>query len=540
MQSSVLPISTTSRIDRLIRDFVWGGTPEKRKTNLISWDCVCRSKTHGGLGLRKARELNLAYLMKLGWAIVKDPTRLWVRVVTSKYLKETDAGPVLRRKSGGSALWRGIRSVWHTMVGASQQSIRNGKDTLFWLSKWVDSDVVLADYATTPLSDEEQQRTVAEVTNQEAPSRDNCEDELIWGPDPRGKFSIKTAYEILDVCSDTNSESRWRTIWRWKGPNRVRHFLWLVAHGRVLTNYERCRRHIAVDNTCHRCPGTIEDLLHVCRDCPLAREVWTALLPQFATNDFFELNLQDWLSNGLRNEEFCLAFGITIWLLWKARNEEVFEHTHATSDQLRLRVLHWIAGVRETMKADSRVLLNPPSEQEEILIQWNPAPEGFVTINTDGSLIQSSKKAAAGGIIRDWQGRKISVFAANLGVCSIMRAELRAADIGLMIAWDLGFRRVHLQLDSISAVHAICSDIDEDSRHSQTIRSIQERLKKDWVVHISHIYREANKVADLLAHHGHCLDFGISVNNIVPSCIDREIWNDFIGATSPRVIIRNE
>ncbi|CAN1269226.1 Putative ribonuclease H protein At1g65750 [Linum perenne] len=100
-----------------------------------------------------------------------------------------------------------------------------------------------------------------------------------------------------------------------------------------------------------------------------------------------------------------------------------------------------------------------------------------------------------------------------------MRAELRAADIGLMIAWDLGFRRVHLQLDSISAVHAICSDIDEDSRH---------------------IYREANKVADLLAHHGHCLDFGISVNNIVPSCIDREIWNDFIGATSPRVIIRNE
>ncbi|CAN1269225.1 Putative ribonuclease H protein At1g65750 [Linum perenne] len=192
------------------------------------------------------------------------------------------------------------------------------------------------------------------------------------------------------------------------------------------------------------------------------------------------------------------------------------------------------------MKADSRVLLNPPSEQEEILIQWNPAPEGFVTINTDGSLIQSSKKAAAGGIIRDWQGRKISVFAANLGVCSIMRAELRAADIGLMIAWDLGFRRVHLQLDSISAVHAICSDIDEDSRHSQTIRSIQERLKKDWVVHISHIYREANKVADLLAHHGHCLDFGISVNNIVPSCIDREIWNDFIGATSPRVIIRNE
>ncbi|CAN1172909.1 Putative ribonuclease H protein At1g65750 [Linum perenne] len=375
----------------------------------------------------------------------------------------------------------------------------------------------------------------------EPPSRDDHDDELIWGPDPKGKFSVKLAYEILDVCSNVSADSIWRIIWKWEGPSPVRHFLWLVAHERVLTNAERCRRHIAQDGTCYRCPNENEDLLHVCRDCKLAKEVWNSLFPQLVTIKFFLLNFQDWLCCGLQKEEPSMPFGITIWLLWKTLNEAVFEQKHATSDQLRLRVLHWIAGVRETMKADSQVMFKPVLQREEALIQWNPVPEGFITINTDGSVLHPSKQAAAGGIIRDWQGRKIAVFVANLGVCSIMRAELKAVDIGLKIAWELGFRKAHLQLDSKSAVSTIrSSSIDEDFRHCQTVRSIHERMSKNWEIRISHVFREANKVADLLAHHGHSLEFGVSENCMYASTIDREIWNDFLGASSPRLIIRNE
>ncbi|CAN1801902.1 Putative ribonuclease H protein At1g65750 [Linum perenne] len=82
-------------------------TGTTRKTHLLSWDVVCRLKTQGGLGLRKAKELNQAYLMKLGWAILKEPEKLWVRVLTNKYLNEIAEGPSLRRKNGGSALWGG-------------------------------------------------------------------------------------------------------------------------------------------------------------------------------------------------------------------------------------------------------------------------------------------------------------------------------------------------------------------------------------------------------------------------------------------------
>ncbi|CAN0841575.1 hypothetical protein LINGRAHAP2_LOCUS3346 [Linum grandiflorum] len=45
----------------------------------------------------------------------------------------------------------------------------------------------------------------------------------------------------------------------------------------------------------------------------------------------------------------------------------------------------------------------------------------------------------------------------------------------------------------------------EDQRHSTCIQQIQKLLNRDWVVHVTHIYREGNRVADLLAHFGHSL-----------------------------------
>ncbi|CAN1840857.1 Putative ribonuclease H protein At1g65750, partial [Linum perenne] len=176
----------------------------------------------------------------------------------------------------------------------------------------------------------------------------------------------------------------------------------------------------------------------------------------------------------------------------------------------------------------------------QTLVKWKPAPEGFVTINTDRSYLPQNGNAAAGGILRDWMGRPLAVFAANLGACSITRAELRAADIGLRIAWDLGYRRAHLQLDSMVAVGAISNQQTNVTRHSQTIKNIHELLERDWDVTTYHVYREGNKVADRFALLGHSLNFGTFINCLYPPDIDKIIWDDYIGACFPRLIIPNE
>ncbi|CAN1729265.1 hypothetical protein LINPERHAP1_LOCUS549 [Linum perenne] len=162
------------------------------------------------------------------------------------------------------------------------------------------------------------------------------------------------------------------------------------------------------------------------------------------------------------HKDFGLTFGIVTWILWKARNEAIFENKLATCDQLRLRVLHWIAGVRETMSADSQVISKVAPQRIDTHIRWMAGPSDCITINTDGSVIQPHSHAAAGGILRNWD------------------------------------------------------------------------------VTISHIFREGNRVADLLAHHGHSLDFGLQVNCNYPHEVDRAIWSDHAGTCFRRTIPMNE
>ncbi|CAN1176738.1 Putative ribonuclease H protein At1g65750 [Linum perenne] len=192
------------------------------------------------------------------------------------------------------------------------------------------------------------------------------------------------------------------------------------------------------------------------------------------------------------------------------------------------------------MRADSQVISKVAPQRIDTQIRWMAGPSNCITINTDGSVIQPHSHAAAGGILLTWLGRPVSTFAANLGLCSIMRAELRAAQFGLMIAWDLGYKKVHLQLDSLAAVTAILGNQEEDSRHGRTLEAITELRSRNWDVTISHIFREGNRVADLLAHHGHSLDFGLHVNCNYPHEVDRAIWSDHAGTCFRRTIPMNE
>ena len=55
----------------------------------------------------------------------------------------------------------------------------------------------------------------------------------------------------------------------------------------------------------------------------------------------------------------------------------------------------------------------------------------------------------AGGLLRDSFGRWILGFSLNLGITSNNVAELEAVRQGLQLAWDLEFKFIHLEIDSM-------------------------------------------------------------------------------------------
>jgi len=69
MQSAKLPRSLCDTLDRKIRTFLWGGSSMQRKPHLLAWAVITKDKDQGGLGIRSMRQLNSAFLMKLGWRL---------------------------------------------------------------------------------------------------------------------------------------------------------------------------------------------------------------------------------------------------------------------------------------------------------------------------------------------------------------------------------------------------------------------------------------------------------------------------------------
>ncbi|CAN1746338.1 Putative ribonuclease H protein At1g65750 [Linum perenne] len=254
-----------------------------------------------------------------------------------------------------------------------------------------------------------------------APKEEHGEDIWTWGGSHDGRFSIKSAYDIVVEENALATDSRWSKLWNWRGPHRIKLFLWLVYHERLLTNAERVRRHLSPDASCNRCGFMTESVNHVLRDCPIASETWLRL--GFAQNSaMWQDTSVSWILDGLCSER-SLLFGITVWILWKARNECLFANVSMSPLQIEARIRTWTSHVFEAMKREIK-FSGPTRTKCWKQIAWEPGPNEWITVNTDGSVLKQESKAAAGGIIREWrveirhvyrEANKVADFLANQG-----------------------------------------------------------------------------------------------------------------------------
>lgn len=110
MQLQKMKKRTHKELDKAIRQCVWGSTPTKRRLHLLNWNVLCLPKKHGGTGLRRSEDMNIALLAKLGWHLFVDAEDIWCRLIKEKY-GILDEGPVaFKNRQRASGFWAGI--VW--------------------------------------------------------------------------------------------------------------------------------------------------------------------------------------------------------------------------------------------------------------------------------------------------------------------------------------------------------------------------------------------------------------------------------------------
>lgn len=85
---------------------VLGGTAGTHRMHPISWNVLCQPKKTGGLGIRRAMEVNNALLAKLIWGLNTEIETPWVRLLKEKYNMATLQGCDVRVDPAASFIWK--------------------------------------------------------------------------------------------------------------------------------------------------------------------------------------------------------------------------------------------------------------------------------------------------------------------------------------------------------------------------------------------------------------------------------------------------
>ncbi|CAI0546516.1 unnamed protein product [Linum tenue] len=273
------------------------------------------------------------------------------------------------------------------------------------------------------------------------------DDVRTWRFTPNGEFTLRTAYDLTDTTADQNmNQPIWKSVWRTPTLQRIRAFLWLLNHNRLLTNAERGRRHLTTNTDCKICGDGPETTLHVLRDCPYARATWADLLGEEPDSRFFEQDIHRWSLYYISDKSDTIdstLFAGTCWLLWKNRNGYVFRGELKTHAQIQFHAKQLRDQTIQALEKENAIF-GGGGLREQRQIGWQPPAQDWVCVNTDGSVTISPESTSCGGIIRGSDGRFLKAFTANLGGGSITRAELAGIVYGLDLAWEQGARKVEL------------------------------------------------------------------------------------------------
>ena len=189
----------------------------------------------------------------------------------------------------------------------------------------------------------------------------------------------------------------------------------------------------------------------------------------------------------------------------------------------------------QTMEIENRTNSKPIKQWR--LIGWTVPDKGWVKVNSDGAMKHDSGLAAAGGVLRDENGRWMCGFATTLGYCSSVQAKIWGAWYSLKLAGDKGYCRVVLELDNLNVVNWISKKELHVNSHFSLLKYITRMIDFPWQIKVQHIMREGNRSIDAMANLGINLTLGYYHFEVAPANINEIIVQDIVGVSFPRLCL---
>jgi ribonuclease HI len=283
--------------------------------------------------------------------------------------------------------------------------------------------------------------------------------------------------------------------------------------------------------------------MHVLRDCEEVKMFWNDLICQDDWSKFFSLGLNRWLDwnittlhIGSKHDNWQIFFRVAVYELWKDRNSLVFNRKSLIENQLLYLATNQANFI--TSSSNLHVESNLYPSKRSIEVSWTPPPHDHYKVNVDGSHKKSSGISTCGGLIRDSNGKCIRGFYNRLGSCSAVWAELWALRIGIEMANQLNIKNVIFEMDSLVVVNMVNLGSSPNAFLQPLLQEVITLLHHPgWSTSVCHVYREANRCADLLANLGHTsLDFNCNFIDVFSPTLKLLLEDDVRGVSFPRLI----
>ncbi|KAG5529761.1 hypothetical protein RHGRI_030220 [Rhododendron griersonianum] len=522
MQTMKFPASVCDKIDRLHRNFLWGDMPNKKRIHLVNWNQVCKGKDNAGLGIKKARDQNLALLSKLGWSLSNNEGHLWVDIMNDKYLR-THSLSSWPKERPASFTWRSILSTSGVLRAGTKWVIGDGKKVDIWLDWWCGTTPLALLYpgdhtnsnftvSTLIVNGKWHLDSIAHIVdcnilqmiqNTPLPLVTQASDHPSWKGSPNGNFSVSAAYKMIN--GQDSDKNGWKWFWKLKIPEKLKTFIWTIFHNKLPTNLLRAQRGMSSLDSCPRCNAGPEDINHLFRTCLKAVDTWRATACGQSMRGNLNVPLMDWFGQNLRKTKLIgvsykipwnILFISTIWQIWKDRNRKSFDNLDSNAIFSSKVSYDYAVEIVEAFKSPLMT-----DQQRSRLTKWVPPIAGNIKLNVDGCWYNAERNAGIGGIFRDCNGTWTLGFYGKMIAESSTEAEIWSIYRGLTIILEKGLANVDIESDSLVAVNII--NAGTPGNHPQsTIINDAKMLLQQTESKLTHIYRDANQCADHLARMG--------------------------------------
>ncbi|XP_077233401.1 uncharacterized protein LOC143875681 [Tasmannia lanceolata] len=348
--SFALPKGILKQIEKIFRDFIWGGPDCIKKIHSISWSEMCKPKSEGGAGIRTLEDICRALQVKLLWHLLQKKQSLWTNWIQNKYVKRKNiwTAPMPSKPS-----W-GIRNIFKARELAKPficYQIGNEEEVDLWDQPWLPAGTLSSlfhrnnsDYSLSflnLLSDIcmdgiwkpqlyiPSLRDEKAVLSQIILSDDEC-NHPIWKPATDGAYNTKSGWDTL---RNKTPKPPWpATIWYQGHIPRFAFTAWKAMHNKMLTK-DRIRSYgIMIDPICSLCKSEPEAVDHLFFRCSYSAWIWKNLLGRAGYRRRLRLSLleeEEWVrlhskGKGLVATTLKHCFSSLIHHLWTERNQRIF------------------------------------------------------------------------------------------------------------------------------------------------------------------------------------------------------------------------